>query len=85
VPPLAKPGRAARIARLGKRVYSTKITVRSDPRGHKYFWLTGKEATGIALPGSDVEVINDHQISVTPIHLDCTDFTTLTILKRWDL
>lgn len=85
VPPKAKVGGAALVARLGRRVYGNKITMRTDPRGHKYFWLTGKEVTSIALPGSDVEAINENKISMTPLHLDNTDFASLTILKQWKL
>jgi len=85
VPPAAKVGAQALVARLGRRVYGNKITMRTDPRGHKYFWLTGREVTSIALPGSDVEAINERKISVTPLHLDNTDFASLAILKQWDL
>ncbi|MBI4385909.1 MAG: 5'/3'-nucleotidase SurE [Elusimicrobia bacterium] len=73
------------VTRLGKRVYGKKVTVRSDPRGHQYFWLTGKNVLGIALPGSDVAAIGQNSISVTPLHIDNTDLQTIHLLKKWDL
>lgn len=85
VPPGAKVGVSGIVARLGRRVYGNKIMMREDPRGHKYFWLAGKEVTSIALPGSDVEAINEKKISMTPLHLDNTDFASLAILKQWKL
>lgn len=80
------PGiRGALVTRLGKRVYGKKITVRSDPRGHQYFWLIGKNVSGIALPGSDVAAISHNYVSVTPLHLDNTDLPFMAQLKKWNL
>ena len=69
--------------RLGKRLYGKKVTVRSDPRGHLYFWLIGKKVSGIALPGSDVAAIQRGWASMTPLKLDITDAEMLGQLKLW--
>lgn len=86
IPDCPKRGiHGAVITRLGKRVYGKKITVRSDPRGRRYFWLTGKNVSGVALPGSDVAAVGASCISVTPLHIDNTDIPTLHLLKKWEL
>lgn len=77
--------RGAQAVRLGKRIYGTQITVRSDPRGDRYFWLAGKNVSGVALPGSDVAAVGGGRIAVTPLHVDSTDLPTLHLLKRWGL
>lgn len=82
--PSRQPRRVV-VTRLGRRIYGSKITVRSDPRGHQYFWLTGKNVTGVAVPGSDVAAISQDAISVTPLHLDNTDIPTIHLLRKWDL
>lgn len=75
----------ARVTRLGKRVYGKKITVRSDPRGHQYFWIAGKYVSGLALPGSDVAAIQACCVSVTPLHVDNTHAPSLALLRKWRL
>ena len=60
-------------------------TARADPRGRQYFWLTGRNVTGIALPGSDVAAISVGRISVTPLHIDNTHLPTIDLLKKWHL
>lgn len=77
--------KSVEIAKLGKRDYGKKVTVRSDPRGHRYFWLAGKNVSGISFPGSDVAAIDAGSISVTPLHIDNTHLGSLPILKKWNL
>ncbi len=84
VPDSVHPGPAA-ITRLGRRVYGKKITGRLDPRGHRYFWLAGKNVTGIGVPGTDVAAAEAGRLSITPLHIDNTDLPTLQSLRRWDL
>ncbi|MBI4346005.1 MAG: 5'/3'-nucleotidase SurE [Elusimicrobia bacterium] len=86
VPPLPR-GRlkGTAVSRLGRRIYGTKITGRMDPRGLEYFWLAGKQVSGISIPGTDVAAIEEDKITVTPLHIDATDNAMLQGLKKWDL
>ena len=86
VPPLPKgKPKGVSVARLGRRIYGTKITGRMDPRGVEYFWLAGRQVSGISIPGTDVAAIEQGRISVTPLHVDSTDPGMLKTLKKWDL
>jgi 5'-nucleotidase len=64
------------ITRLGRRVYKQSIIQKQDPRGRNYFWIAGT-------PEWESEEGNDHfaiaagRISVTPLHLDLTDYPTV--------
>jgi broad specificity polyphosphatase/5'/3'-nucleotidase SurE len=35
------------------------------------------------MPGSDLEAVDQHCISVTPVHLDFTNYASMRILRRW--
>ncbi len=62
--------------RLGKRVYRQSVVEKVDPRGHNYYWIAGtpewQEDTG-----TDHEAISNGFVSVTPLHLDLTDYRGL--------
>lgn len=83
-PSLPKGGyKGALAARLGRRIYGTDITRRSDPRGLEYFWLAGREVSGVDEPGTDVGTVSSGMISVTPLKMDNTDTTALQALSAW--
>jgi 5'-nucleotidase len=71
-----------RITRLGSRRYQNSFEVRTDPRGRKYYWLGGDVMTDMAQEvDSDVDAINNKMISITPIHVDLTNYRALELLK----
>ena len=70
-------------ARLGRRIYGTGITRRADPRGLDYFWLAGRQVSGVDEPGTDVGAVSRGRISVTPLKIDNTDAATLQALSSW--
>ena len=83
-PALPKAGyKAAVPAKLGRRIYGTDITRRADPRGLEYFWLAGRQVTGVDEPGTDVAAVSRGKISVTPLKIDNTDAVTLQALSAW--
>lgn len=55
---------------------------RKDPRGGSYFWLKGifREVDGEK--GSDVETVKNGYVSITPLHLNLTDRSFLSALKK---
>lgn len=73
----------AAAARLGRRVYSKEVTRRSDPRGKDYYWLAGSNVTSVAAAGTDVVAVAHGKVSITPLHVDTTDYPALDALKRW--
>jgi 5'-nucleotidase len=75
--------KAAVPAKLGRRIYGTDITRRADPRGQDYFWLAGRQVTGVDEPGTDVGAVSRGKISVTPLKIDNTDAATLQALSAW--
>jgi 5'-nucleotidase len=72
-----------RITRQGKRVYGVAVVEKRDPRGRKYFWIGGDSLARQDIPGSDLEAVEQNYISITPIHLDLTNYVSLRTLRRW--
>jgi 5'-nucleotidase len=77
-----------RITRLGSRKYLNSFEVRTDPRGRKYYWLNGDimdaedEADDV---DTDVAAIGKKMISITPIHVDLTNYRALDLLRGMTL
>jgi 5'-nucleotidase len=83
VPPEEITGIA--VARLGKQVYEDEIVQKTDPRGRGYYWIGGQETTWHAETGTDFAAIAQGLVSVTPIHLDLTDYGAVELLSTWPL
>lgn len=62
--------------RLGKRVYQQSVIENVDPRGRKYYWIAGTPVWQED-PGTDHAAVQDGYVSVTPLHLDLTDYRGL--------
>lgn len=77
--------KAAAPAKLGRRIYGTDVTKRSDPRGLEYYWLAGRHVSGVDEPGTDVGVVSKGKVSVTPLKIDSTDHEMLKSLSSWRL
>ena len=72
-----------RITRMGKRLYGDIIVEKKDPRGRKYYWIGGDYLSTEEVPGSDLEAIEESYISITPLHLDMTNYSALRTLRKW--
>jgi 5'-nucleotidase len=71
------------ITSLGKRHYSESILEKVDPRGKSYYWIGGGNSKWEVKEGTDIEAINKNMISVTPLHLDLTDYQLAEKMRRW--
>lgn len=82
--PLAEMS-GVQVTRLGTRVYLDALVERLDPRGRPYYWIGGEAPTGEPNEGTDVGALKQGAISVTPIHLDMTEYHVLDRLRDWNL
>lgn len=73
-------------ARMGRRIYEEGILEKVDPRGRKYYWIGAGASSGDVEEGTDLWAISEKYISVTPLHIDLTDYRGLqdmnTLLSR---
>ena len=76
--------RGTKITKQGKLVYDNGIQVISDPRGKECFWIGGGEPQWKKGGNTDLNAIHNHYISVTPVHLDLTNYKVMKYLeKNW--
>jgi len=77
------PDKGIRLTRQGKRIYGDLIIEKLDPRGRKYYWLGGGELSHQQDPRSDFAAIQQGHVSVTPLHLDLTNYASFDELGSW--
>ncbi len=73
-----------RITQLGKRLYVDSVIEKTDPRGRPYFWIGGSPSWETT-KNTDHAAILDRFVSVTPIHLELTDFKAVVEMENWVL
>ena len=76
--------RGIRITRLGLRVYHDRLDQRMDPRGKPYYWTAGDLPTGVPERGTDIGVLTEGYVSVTPLQLDLTAYHAIPDLNSWE-
>jgi len=69
------------LTRMGKRRYGDAIVEKVDPRGRKYYWIGGEELSFVEEEGTDFYAVSHGAISVTPIHLDLTNYASFDALR----
>ena len=83
VPPGQVKG--VRITSQGSRSYRASVEERIDPRSRVYFWIkqgfSRWEKNGV----SDIIAVRDKMISITPLHIDFTNYDALEEVASWGL
>jgi 5'-nucleotidase len=77
--------RGVRVTALGKRRYSDSLTRALDPSGKEYFWIGGGSMSWDGGEDSDFRAIDEGYISVTPLHLDLTNYKLLEEVRGWEM
>ena len=71
------------ITRQGKRSFVGNIIDKTDPRGRKYYWIGSGEADFNDYEGTDFHAVNRKHVSITPLHLDMTNYESMKIISEW--
>ncbi|MBI3399447.1 MAG: 5'/3'-nucleotidase SurE [Deltaproteobacteria bacterium] len=74
-----------RITKQGKRVYGDAVVEKIDPRGKKYYWIGGDILRWEAGKDTDFEATANNFISITPVHLDMTNYASFRELHNWKI
>ena len=69
---------------LSQRRYHKPVVEKIDPRGGSYFWIAGERESWARKKPSDHNAVENNMVSVTPLHLDLTDYEALNRLKNWE-
>ncbi len=71
-----------RTTRLGSRIYEQEVEFRKDPRGREYLWIGGSEVRHERADGTDTDAHDDGLASLTPLVLELTSPTEVTLAKQ---
>lgn len=75
IPP--PPIKGIKVVKLGQKRYNPEIIEKTDPRNRTYFWIGTGQPRAIGEKNSDVMVIKEGYITVTPLHTDKTDYASI--------
>ncbi len=70
------------VCRQGRHKFGDVLSERIDPRGRPYYWIGAVRREGENAPDTDIAVVEDGGIAVTPLHLDLTHGPTKEHLRR---
>jgi 5'-nucleotidase len=73
-----------RITCLSRRRFDNPIIEKVDPHGRSYFWIAGTRVSWSRNKDSDHEAIAEGAVSLTPLHLDSTNYEVLDELRTWE-
>lgn len=78
--PDAKQIKGIKFCRQGKGKWKEEFLERTDPRGRKYYWLTGHfENLEPEATDTDEYYLENNYATIVPCNIDVTDFETLKI------
>ena len=75
--------RGVRFTRQSQKLSQNLVHEKSDPRGRPYYWLDETARLDTAEPDSDYAAIRAHEISITPLQVDRTDYVSLKRFVDW--
>ncbi|MCX7114928.1 MAG: 5'/3'-nucleotidase SurE [Gammaproteobacteria bacterium] len=71
------------VTRLGTRHIAEPMVKQFDPRGRPIYWVGPPGAEADAGPGTDFYAISQKRVSITPLHLDMTNYRLFDQLSKW--
>ena len=73
------------VTRQGKRIYDDAVIQNQDPRGRTYYWIGAGKLDFQHLDGTDFHAVHNGYVSVTPLHLDLTNYNAIDRLRQWGM
>lgn len=77
--------RGIKVTTLGSRVFSESLMHTKDPWGRRMYWIGGGQIAWSGREDSDFIAVRDGYISVTPLHVDLTNYGLLEAVRAWRL
>ena len=86
LPPVpADEVKGVRVTKLGSRFFSESLARMKDPWGREIFWIGGGTITWTGDEDSDHAAVGEGYVSVTPLHMDLTNYSLLEAVRAWSL
>jgi 5'-nucleotidase len=86
LPPVpASEVQGIKVTSLGSRFFSESLSRMKDPWGREIFWVGGGTITWTGGIESDHSAVHAGYISITPLHMDLTNYNLLETVRGWSL
>jgi 5'-nucleotidase len=73
-----------RITKQGRWTHNgSGVIEKVDPRGKKYYWIGSEQLVFEKRGDTDFDAVSNSCISITPLHLDLTSYSSIQELKKW--
>ncbi|HEU4830539.1 MAG TPA: 5'/3'-nucleotidase SurE [Gemmatimonadales bacterium] len=77
--------KGVRVTRLGSRFFSDSLTRMKDPWGREIMWIGGGTITWTGGEDADHAAVAEGFISITPLHMDLTNYSLIETVRGWRL
>jgi len=74
-----------RVTSLGSRYFKESLTRMKDPWGREIFWIGGGTIHWTGGEDSDHFAVAEGYVSITPLHMDLTNYDLLETVRGWSL
>ena len=74
-----------KVTSLGSRYFKESLTRTKDPWGREIFWIGGGEIHWTGGAETDHYAVAEGYISITPLHMDLTNYKLLETVRGWSL
>lgn len=71
-----------KLTRQGRRTYNDSIQEVFSPREEKHYWIGGGAPLWKLGTDTDINAVEDGYVSISPIHLDLTNYNAMNSLKK---
>jgi len=72
-----------KVTRLGRRHHAEPVIKSQDPRGRDMYWVGPVGEQLDAGPGTDFHAIGQGFVSITPLHVDLTQYQAMASTEQW--
>jgi 5'-nucleotidase len=83
--PKISPIKGVRITKLGSRAYENLLKQERGENGELFYTVGGDEPIWKDDDGTDIAAVRLGHVSITPLHLDLTDYKAVVEMERWRL
>jgi 5'-nucleotidase len=81
IPNIQKP-KGIRVTRQGRRIWQQAVHEVKDPRGRVHYWIGGGTPLLDSGRDTDVQVLSEGYVTISPIHLDLTNHEGISYFKE---
>jgi 5'-nucleotidase len=71
------------VTRLGRRHKAEAVVKSANPRGETVYWVGAAGDAQDAGEGTDFRAIARRRVSVTPLQIDLTQYTSIELIRSW--